>query len=172
VHDEGDLRAVPAGAQDPVTGEETVVFSCFNQDQPLDMWISAACARGCRRTASQEKLTKLWIDRCRKAFAQLAVLRPSIFETHGSFRNFPHSAGGSGAILQSTLRIQVIKTGLFALSQPFGIGAIRGTLRALVSVDGSDRHQANRQRFREASSGNGPRPRSVAMEGTTQGRFG
>ena len=36
VHDEGNLRAVPADAPDPVTGEETVVFSCFNQDQPLD----------------------------------------------------------------------------------------------------------------------------------------
>ena len=27
---------MPAAAHDPVTGEETVVFSCFNQDQPLD----------------------------------------------------------------------------------------------------------------------------------------
>ena len=32
--------------KDPMTGEETVVFSCFNQDQPLDHVDSATCARG------------------------------------------------------------------------------------------------------------------------------
>ena len=37
--------------KDPVTGEETVVFSCFNQDQSLDQWIGAICARVSRRTA-------------------------------------------------------------------------------------------------------------------------
>ena len=51
VHDEGDLRPVPAGAQDPVTGEETVVFSCFNQDQRSTTSTSATCARASRRTA-------------------------------------------------------------------------------------------------------------------------
>ena len=37
--------------KDPVTGEETVVFSCFNQDQPLDKSTSRICARGWGRTA-------------------------------------------------------------------------------------------------------------------------
>ena len=28
------------------------------------MWTGRICGRGFRRTASQEKLTKQWIDRC------------------------------------------------------------------------------------------------------------
>ena len=41
MHDEGDLRAMPAAARDPQTGRRRYVFSCFNQDQPLDPWTSA-----------------------------------------------------------------------------------------------------------------------------------
>ena len=39
--------------KDPATGEETVVFSCFNQDQSLDHVDWAISARACRRTASR-----------------------------------------------------------------------------------------------------------------------
>ena len=49
---------------DPDTGEETVVFSCFNQDQPLDM-VDFACLRErLSQNGVQEKLTAQWIARC------------------------------------------------------------------------------------------------------------
>ena len=50
--------------KDPVTGEEAVVFSCFNQDQPLDLVDFTALNARLRQNAVQEKLTALWIDRC------------------------------------------------------------------------------------------------------------
>ena len=50
--------------KNPETGEETVVFSCFNQDQPLDS-VDFANLRGrLSQNGVQEKLTKQWIDRC------------------------------------------------------------------------------------------------------------
>ena len=36
---------------DPASGTETVVFSCFNQDQELDRVDFPALRRACRRTA-------------------------------------------------------------------------------------------------------------------------
>jgi NADPH-dependent glutamate synthase beta subunit-like oxidoreductase/NAD(P)H-flavin reductase len=50
--------------KNPVTGEETVVFSCFNQDQPLDMVEFGSLRTRLSQNGAQEKLTKLWIDRC------------------------------------------------------------------------------------------------------------
>ena len=50
--------------RDPVTGAETVVFSCFNQDQEMDRVDFAALHRRLSQNGAQEKLTKLWIDRC------------------------------------------------------------------------------------------------------------
>lgn len=50
--------------RNPITGEETVVFSCFNQDQPLDFVDFRALHERLGQNAVQEKLTKLWIDRC------------------------------------------------------------------------------------------------------------
>jgi NAD(P)H-flavin reductase len=50
--------------RNPLTGEETVVFSCFNQDQPLDLVDFKALHERLGQNAVQEKLTKLWIDRC------------------------------------------------------------------------------------------------------------
>jgi NADPH-dependent glutamate synthase beta subunit-like oxidoreductase/NAD(P)H-flavin reductase len=48
---------------DPQTGEETVVFSCYNQDQPLDK-VDFTNLRGrLAQNGVQEKLTKMWIDR-------------------------------------------------------------------------------------------------------------
>jgi NADPH-dependent glutamate synthase beta subunit-like oxidoreductase/NAD(P)H-flavin reductase len=49
---------------DPLTGTETVVFSCFNQDQEMDRVDFAALHRRLSQNGVQEKLTKLWIDRC------------------------------------------------------------------------------------------------------------
>ena len=58
---------------DPVTGERSVVFSCFNQDQKLDWVDFGALNERLRQNGTQEKLTAQWIDR---ALHQLA-LRPA-----------------------------------------------------------------------------------------------
>jgi hypothetical protein len=50
--------------KDPVTGKETVVFSCFNQDQPLDHVEFGSLRSRLSQNGTQEKLTKLWIDHC------------------------------------------------------------------------------------------------------------
>jgi len=50
--------------RDPKTGEETVVFSCFNQDQELDRVDFATLRTRLAQNAVEEKLTRLWIDRC------------------------------------------------------------------------------------------------------------
>ena len=50
--------------KDPVTGEETVVFSCFNQDQQMDRVDFASLRTRLSQNGVQEKLTKQWIDRC------------------------------------------------------------------------------------------------------------
>jgi NAD(P)H-flavin reductase len=50
--------------KDPITGEETVVFSCFNQDQSLDKVDWANLRTRLQQNGVQEKLTKQWIDRC------------------------------------------------------------------------------------------------------------
>jgi NADPH-dependent glutamate synthase beta subunit-like oxidoreductase/NAD(P)H-flavin reductase len=49
---------------DPATGTETVVFSCFNQDQEMDQVDFAALRRRLSQNGAQEKLTRQWIDRC------------------------------------------------------------------------------------------------------------
>ena len=51
---------------DPVTGERSYVFSCFNQDQPLDRVDFGALHQRLAQNGAQEKLTRLWIDRCLK----------------------------------------------------------------------------------------------------------
>ena len=50
--------------KDPKTGTQTTVFSCFNQDQPLDSvdWNNLRSRLG--QNSVQEKLTKRWIDHC------------------------------------------------------------------------------------------------------------
>jgi len=52
--------------KDPVTGKTSVVFSCFNQDQPLDKVDFKALNERLGQNALHEKLTALWIDRCLK----------------------------------------------------------------------------------------------------------
>jgi NADPH-dependent glutamate synthase beta subunit-like oxidoreductase/NAD(P)H-flavin reductase len=50
--------------RDPETGEETVVFSCANQDQPLDEVVFDGLRGRLSQNSVQEKLMKLWIDEC------------------------------------------------------------------------------------------------------------
>jgi NADPH-dependent glutamate synthase beta subunit-like oxidoreductase/NAD(P)H-flavin reductase len=49
--------------RDPVTGTETIVFSCFNQDQDMDRVDFPTLRRRLSQNGAQEKLTRLWIDR-------------------------------------------------------------------------------------------------------------
>jgi NADPH-dependent glutamate synthase beta subunit-like oxidoreductase/NAD(P)H-flavin reductase len=51
---------------DRETGKTTYVFSCFNQDQPLDQVDFGALAQRLAQNGVQEKLTALWIERCLK----------------------------------------------------------------------------------------------------------
>jgi hypothetical protein len=51
---------------DRETGKTTYVFSCFNQDQPLDQVDFAALSQRLAQNGVQEELTALWIDRCLK----------------------------------------------------------------------------------------------------------
>jgi NADPH-dependent glutamate synthase beta subunit-like oxidoreductase/NAD(P)H-flavin reductase len=48
---------------DPKTGEESFVFSCFNQDQPLDLVDFQNLNARLRANTVQEKLANLWLDR-------------------------------------------------------------------------------------------------------------
>ncbi|MBN8928420.1 MAG: FAD-dependent oxidoreductase [Rhodospirillales bacterium] len=59
---------------DAATGERTIVFSCFNQDQALDRVDFPALHDRLLQNGTQEKLTAQWIDR---ALRQLA-LRPAM----------------------------------------------------------------------------------------------
>ncbi len=49
---------------DPETGKAEVVFSCFNQDQPLDLVDFASLNSRLRQNAVSEKLTAKWIEHC------------------------------------------------------------------------------------------------------------
>ena len=49
---------------DPDTGERSYVFSCFNQDQPIDRVDFPGLAARLLQNSVQEKLTAQWIDRC------------------------------------------------------------------------------------------------------------
>jgi hypothetical protein len=49
--------------KDPVSGVESVVFSCFNQDQDLDKVQFTNLKGRLSQNGVQEKLTRQWIDR-------------------------------------------------------------------------------------------------------------
>ena len=49
---------------DPESGKRSYVFSCFNQDQPLDRVDFPGLAARLLQNSVQEKLTARWIDRC------------------------------------------------------------------------------------------------------------
>ncbi len=48
---------------DPETGKEQFVFTCFNQDQPIDRVDFDYLRSRLRANSAQEKLTNLWLDR-------------------------------------------------------------------------------------------------------------
>ena len=50
--------------RDPKTGKESVVFSCFNQDQLLDEVVFPALRQRLCQNAVHEKLTRQWITHC------------------------------------------------------------------------------------------------------------
>ena len=50
--------------RDPVTGDVSYVFSCFNQDQPIDRVDFGGLAARLTQNAVQEKLTAQWIGHC------------------------------------------------------------------------------------------------------------
>ncbi len=51
--------------KDPDTGKVTYVYSCFNQDQPLDCVDFGVLADRLKQNSLQEKLTAQWIRHCR-----------------------------------------------------------------------------------------------------------
>ena len=51
---------------DPVTGKETFIFSCFNQDQKLDEVDFGALRQRLGQNSVHEKLTVQWIDHALK----------------------------------------------------------------------------------------------------------
>ncbi|MBI4191718.1 MAG: FAD-dependent oxidoreductase [Betaproteobacteria bacterium] len=55
--------------RDPATGKVSYVFSCFNQDQPLDCVDWEALDQRLRQNSTQEKITALWISHCLRAIA-------------------------------------------------------------------------------------------------------
>jgi NAD(P)H-flavin reductase len=50
--------------RDPRTGKSSVVFSCFNQDQPLDAVDFGSLNERLKQNALQEKLTAQWLEHC------------------------------------------------------------------------------------------------------------
>ena len=53
--------------RDPITGKESYVFSCFNQDQELDHVDFRALELRLRQNGVQEKLTARWIDHAERS---------------------------------------------------------------------------------------------------------
>jgi NAD(P)H-flavin reductase len=47
---------------DPVSGRETIIFSCFNQDQDMDRVDFPNLAARLRQNTVQEKLSNMWLD--------------------------------------------------------------------------------------------------------------
>jgi len=47
---------------DPVSGKESIIFSCFNQDQEMDRVDFQNLAARLRQNTAQEKLSNMWLD--------------------------------------------------------------------------------------------------------------
>src|SRR5207253_4758398 len=47
---------------DPATGHETIIFSCLNQDQPMDRVDFRNLSTRLKQNTVQEKLSNLWLD--------------------------------------------------------------------------------------------------------------
>jgi NADPH-dependent glutamate synthase beta subunit-like oxidoreductase/NAD(P)H-flavin reductase len=59
--------------RDPQTGKTSYVFSCFNQDQPLDCVDFHALSERLRQNSLQEKLTARWLEACLPAVSRVLV---------------------------------------------------------------------------------------------------
>jgi NAD(P)H-flavin reductase len=57
--------------RDPHTGQERVVFTCFNQDQELDAVDFANLHDRLRANSMQEKLSNAWLDELLKAYPEV-----------------------------------------------------------------------------------------------------
>jgi NAD(P)H-flavin reductase len=69
---------------DATTGKTTYVFSCFNQDQPLDAVDFAGLEARLRQNGVQEKLTAAWIAAClESAASHTAKADPNAAHTSG-----------------------------------------------------------------------------------------
>ncbi len=60
--------------RDPQSGETSYVFSCFNQDQPLDCVDFHALSERLRQNSLQEKLTAQWLKVCLPGLAASRAL--------------------------------------------------------------------------------------------------
>ena len=58
---------------DPKTGERSYVFSCFNQDQPLDCVDWQGLHARLRQNSVQEKLSARWISRCLEKLSRQGI---------------------------------------------------------------------------------------------------
>jgi hypothetical protein len=47
---------------DPASGKETIIFSCFNQDQDIDRVDFPNLSARLRQNTVQEKLSNMWFD--------------------------------------------------------------------------------------------------------------
>jgi hypothetical protein len=63
--------------RDPVTGRQHVVFSCVNQDQPLDCVDFHVLRERLAQNTTHEKLSAAWIDFCLEADQQPIAARES-----------------------------------------------------------------------------------------------
>ncbi|HUR27745.1 MAG TPA: FAD-dependent oxidoreductase, partial [Planctomycetota bacterium] len=61
--------------KDPVTGETSWVFSCFNQDQPLDRVDFLALNERLKQNSLSEKMTVKWIRHCKPDLQQQRALK-------------------------------------------------------------------------------------------------
>jgi hypothetical protein len=52
--------------RDPLTGAETIVFTCLNQDQAMDRVVFPVLRDRLSQNSLQEKLTSQWIAACRE----------------------------------------------------------------------------------------------------------
>jgi NADPH-dependent glutamate synthase beta subunit-like oxidoreductase/NAD(P)H-flavin reductase len=60
--------------KDPASGKVTYVYSCFNQDQPLDAVDFGVLADRLKQNSLQEKLTAQWLRHCRPALKRTRTL--------------------------------------------------------------------------------------------------
>ena len=63
--------------KDPATGKETVVYSCVNRDQALDLVDFGNLRARLSQNSVQEKLTKLWIDRSLRSIGARGEKQPA-----------------------------------------------------------------------------------------------